>query len=159
MKNNLKQILLFNSSQKIMIILGILGLFPFFFGLVELYFNRNELIFNINIPKYYGAIILTFIGSKYWGIILTIGDQNKISDRLKNQIIIWSIIPSTLGIISLSLQTSLSFFVLVLGFISCQIIDELLYKPLNFAHWYICLRRLLTFLVTTILIFSFIIIS
>ena len=56
--------------------------------------NRNNLFFFINLPKYYGSIILTFLGAVYWGIILNDSHKNLISEKIKTYIICWSIIPS-----------------------------------------------------------------
>ena len=145
-------------SVKIMILIGILGLLPFVFGLVDLWINKNELIFKINLPKYYGVIILTFLGSKYWGIILNLHSIKKISNELKVGIIIWSILPSILALTVLIIQSSFSIIILALGFISCQIIDELFYNKISFPYWYIILRRILTLVVLIILICTFIII-
>ena len=145
-------------SVKIMILIGILGLLPFVFGLVDLWINKNELIFKINLPKYYGAIISTFLGSKYWGIILNLHSIKKISNELKVGIIIWSILPSILALTVLIIQSSFSIIILALGFISCQIIDELFYYKISFPYWYIILRRILTLVVLIILICTFIII-
>jgi len=146
-------------SVKIMILIGILGLLPFIFGLVDLWINKNELIFKINLPKYYGAIILTFLGSKYWGIILNLNNIKKISNQSKVNIVIWSILPSIIAITVLIIQSSVSIIILALGFLLCQIVDELLYNKIEFPYWYIILRRILTLIVLIILICTFIIIK
>mgnify|MGYP000141193008 FL=1 len=155
----ISKFLMLEYSVKIMILIGILGLLPFVFGLVDLSINKNELIFKINLPKYYGAIILTFLGSKYWGIILNLNGIKKISNELKVGIIIWSILPSIIAITVLFIQSSVSIIILALSFTLCQIIDELLYNKINFPHWYIILRRILTLIVLIILICTFIIIK
>tara|TARA_E500000178_G_scaffold200710_1_gene198558 strand:+ start:791 stop:1165 length:375 start_codon:yes stop_codon:yes gene_type:complete len=124
-----------------------------------LWINKDELFFKINFPKYYGAIILTFLGSKYWGIILNFDAIKKISNELKVGIIIWSILPSIMAITVLIIQNSFSIIILALGFIFCQIVDEFLNKKISFPHWYIILRRILTLIVLIILICTFIIIK
>lgn len=159
MNKLLNKFSLLGYSVKIMILIGVLGLFPFIFGLVDLWVNKNELFFKINLPKYYGAIILTFLGSKYWGIILNLHGKNKLSNQLEVNIIIWSILPSILGIIVLSIQNSFSIIILAFGFILSQIIDELLYNRINLPYWYLMLRRALTSLVLVILICTYIIIK
>ena len=159
MNKLLNKFSLLGYSVKIMILIGVLGLFPFIFGLVDLWVNKNELLFKINLPKYYGAIILTFLGSKYWGIILNLHGKNKLSNQLEVNIIIWSILPSIIGIIVLSIQNSFSIIILAFGFILSQIIDELLYNRINFPYWYLMLRRALTSLVLVILICTYIIIK
>ena len=159
MDKYISKFLMLEFSVKIMILIGILGLLPFAFGLVDLWINKNELIFKINLPKYYGAIILTFLGSKYWGIVLNLNSKIKISNELKVNIIIWSILPSIIALTVLIIQSSFSIIILALGFISCQIIDELLYNKISFPYWYIILRRILTLIVLIILICTFIIIK
>jgi len=159
MNKLLNKFSLLGYSVKIMILIGVLGLFPFIFGLVDLSVNKNELLFKINLPKYYGAIILTFLGSKYWGIILNLHGKNKLSNQLEVNIIIWSILPSIIGIIVLSIQNSFSIIILAFGFILSQIIDELLYNRINLPYWYLMLRRALTSLVLVILICTYIIIK
>lgn len=155
----ISKFLMLEYSVKIMILIGILGLLPFVLGLVDLWINKNELIFKINLPKYYGAIILTFLGSKYWGIILNLNNIKKISNQLKVSIVIWSILPSIIAITVLIIQSSVSIIILALGFLSCQIVDELLYNKIDFPYWYIILRRILTLIVLIILICTFIIIK
>ena len=155
----ISKFLMLEYSVKIMILIGILGLLPFVFGLVDLWINKNELIFKINLPKYYGAIILTFLGSKYWSIILNLNNIKKISNQLKVSIVIWSILPSIIAITVLIIQSSVSIIILSLGFLSCQIVDELLYNKIDFPYWYIILRRILTLIVLIILICTFIIIK
>ena len=155
----ISKFLILEYSVKIMILIGILGLLPFTFGFVDLWINKDELIFKINLPKYYGAIILTFLGSKYWGIILNLNAIKKISNELKVGIIIWSILPSIMAITVLIIQNSFSIIILALGFIFCQIVDEFLNKKISFPHWYIILRRILTLIVLIILICTFIIIK
>ena len=159
MNKLLNKLSLLGYSVKITILIGIVGLFPFIFGLVDLWVNKNELLFKINLPKYYGAIILTFLGSKYWGIILNLNSKNKLSNQLEVNIIIWSILPSIIGIIVLSIQNSFSIIILAFGFILSQIIDELLYNRINLPYWYLMLRRALTSLVLVILICTYIIIK
>lgn len=155
----INKFLLLDYYVKMMILLGTLGLLPFIFGLVDIWINKNELIFKINLPKYYGAIILTFLGSKYWGIILNLNGIKKISNVMKMNITIWSILPSIIAIIVLIIQNSVSIIILAMGFISCQIVDELLYNKVIFSYWYIILRRILTLIVLIILICTFIIIK
>ncbi len=155
----ISKFLILEYSVKIMILIGILGLLPFIFGFVDLWINKDELFFKINFPKYYGAIILTFLGSKYWGIILNFNAIKKISNELKVGIIIWSILPSIMAITVLIIQNSFSIIILALGFIFCQIVDEFLNKKISFPHWYIILRRILTLIVLIILICTFIIIK
>ena len=52
---------LLNKSEKLFILIGVLGLLPFIIGFLDLYINKSNLFFVVNLPKYYGSIILTFL--------------------------------------------------------------------------------------------------
>ena len=136
-----------------------LGLFPFIVGLFDLYFNKNNLFFTVNLPKYYGSIILTFLGAVYWGTMLNITPKGFINEQVKCFIIIWSIIPSILGIIILSIKSNYSLLILFMSFLLCQIADEICNKYLSFPRWYLPLRRILTLIVVIVLLCSYFIIK
>ena len=144
-----------NKNSKLIILLSILGLLPFFFGLIDLFLNKNNLFFVINLPKYYGSIILTFLGAVYWGIILNDSHKNLIPDKVKTYIICWSIIPSLWSILILIFGHSISIIILALCYIFVQFVDEFILKYFKFPIWYLFLRRSLTIIVIFILIFSY----
>ena len=148
-----------NYHEKIMILISFMGMIPFIIGLLDLWFNQENLIFSINFVKYYGVIILTFLGSIYWGIIL---NQNKtiiFSNQFKILIIIWSITPAFGGTLILLIDKDISLIILSIGYLICQIIDEIYNKFLFFPNWYILLRRLLSFTVITILVSCYLILK
>jgi len=144
-----------NRNSKLIILLSILGLLPFFFGLIDLLFNKDNLFFVINLPKYYGSIILTFLGAVYWGIILNHNHKNFTTEKVKTLLIFWSIIPSLWSILILIFSNNITIIILALCFIIVQIIDEFIIKYFKFPIWYLFLRRLLTLIVVFILIFSY----
>ena len=144
-----------NSNSKLIILLSILGLLPFIFGLMDLLLNRDNLFFVINLPKYYGSIILTFLGAVYWGIILNDSNKNLITEKVKTFIICWSIIPSLWSGLILIFSHNITIIILALCFIIVQFIDEFIIKYFKFPIWYLFLRRSLTISVTSILIFSY----
>lgn len=147
-----------DKSEKLLIFIGILGLIPFIIGLLDIWINKDNFFFIINIPKYYGSIILSFLGAIYWGIVLILIRNKSVSDKLKLFMIIWSIIPSTIGIIVLYLKNNSSLMLLSLGFLLCQFIDEICNKHVIFPYWYLSLRRFLTlFVIITLLCTYFII--
>ena len=141
------------------VLIGILGLCPFIFGFIDLLVNTNDLLLKINIPKYYGVIILSFLGAQYWGIILIKNNEIKISDKLKSIIIVYSILPSLIGMIVFSVNDNISLIILAISFILSQIIDELLKSYVLYPSWYLILRRILTLIVISIIFFSYIIIK
>ena len=144
-----------NRNSKLIILLSILGLLPFVFGLMDLLLNRDNLFFVINLPKYYGSIILTFLGAVYWGIILNDSKRNLITEKVKTFIICWSIIPSLWSGLILIFSHNISIIILALCFIIIQFVDEFIIKYFKFPIWYLFLRRSLTMIVTFILIFSY----
>ena len=144
-----------NRNSKLIILLSVLGLLPFFFGLIDLLLNRDNLFFVINLPKYYGSIILTFLGAVYWGIILNDSHKNLISDKVKTLVICWSIIPSLCSGLILIFSNNITIIILALCFIIVQFVDEFIIKYFKFPIWYLFLRRSLTMSVTSILIFSY----
>ena len=142
-------------NSKIIIILSTLGLLPFFFGLIDLLLNKNNLFFLINLPKYYGSIILTFLGSVYWGVVLNDNHKNLVSEKIKTYIICWSIIPSLWSVLILIFSHNITIIILALCFIIVQFVDEFIIKHFKFPIWYLFLRRSLTIVVVLILIFSY----
>ena len=144
-----------NINSKLIIILSILGLLPFFFGLIDLLLNKDNLFFVINLPKYYGSIILTFLGAIYWGIILNDSHKNLIPNKVKTYIICWSIIPSLWSSLILIYNHNITIIVLAICYIIVQFVDEFVIKYFKFPIWYLFLRRLLTVMVILILLFSY----
>ena len=144
-----------NRNFKLIILLSVLGLLPFFFGLIDLLLNKDNLFFVINLPKYYGSIILTFLGSVYWGIILNESHKNSISEKVKTLIITWSIIPSLCGGLILIFSHNITIIILALCFVIVQFVDEFIIKYFKFPIWYLFLRRALTIVVIFILLFSY----
>ena len=148
-----------NYHEKIMILISFMGMIPFIIGLLDLWFNQENLIFSINFVKYYGVIILTFLGSIYWGIILNQNKTIAFSNQFKILIIIWSITPAFGGTLILLIDKDISLIILSIGYLICQIIDEIYNKFLFFPNWYILLRRLLSFTVITILVSCYLILK
>ena len=144
-----------NLNSKLIILLSILGLLPFLFGLIDLFLNKDNLFFVINLPKYYGSIILTFLGAVYWGIILNDIHKNLISEKVKTYIICWSIIPSLCSGLILIFSSSITIIILAVCFIIVQLVDEFIIKYFKFPIWYLFLRRSLTIVVIFILIFTY----
>ena len=144
-----------NCNSKLIILLSILGLLPFVFGLIDQLLNKDNLFFVINLPKYYGSIILTFLGAVYWGIILNDSHKNLIPDKVKTYIISWSIIPSLWSSFILIFNHNITIIILAICYIIVQFVDEFVIKYLKFPIWYLFLRRLLTIIVILILIFSY----
>ena len=148
-----------NYNSKLIFLLSILGLLPFFFGLIDLLLNKDSLFFIVNLPKYYGSIILTFLGAVYWGIILYDSRKDLISEKVKTYIICWSIIPSLWSGLILIFNHNITIIILALCFMVVQFVDEYIIKYFKFPIWYLFLRRSLTIVVIFILIFTYFLIE
>ena len=155
----MKKYNLINNSEKLFILISIFGLLPFIIGLLDLLINKNDLFFLVNLPKYYGSIIFAFLGAIYWGAMLNLPPKSLIPEKIKFFIIIWSVVPSIMGITVLSIKSNFSLLMLSLGFLLCQLVDEIFNKYLSFPNWYLPLRRILTLIVVIVLIFSYFIIE
>jgi hypothetical protein len=155
----MKKYNLINKSEKLFILISILGLLPFSIGLLDLLINKNDLFFLVNIPKYYGSIIFAFLGAIYWGAMLNLPPKSLIPEKIKFFIIIWSVVPSIMGITVLLIKSNFSLLMLFLGFLLCQLVDEIFNKKFSFPNWYLPLRRILTLIVVIVLICSYFIIQ
>ena len=151
----MKKYNLINKSEKLFILISILGLLPFIIGLLDLLINKNDLFFLINLPKYYGSIIFAFLGAIYWGAMLNLPPKSLIPEKIKFFIIIWSVVPSIIGITVLLIKSNFSLLMLILGFLLCQLVDEIFNKYFSFPNWYLPLRRILTLIVVIVLICSY----
>ena len=151
----MKKYNLINNSEKLFILISIFGLLPFIIGLLDLLINKNDLFFLVNLPKYYGSIIFAFLGAIYWGAMLNLPPQTLIPEKMKFFIVIWSVVPSIMGITVLSIKSNFSLLMLSLGFLLCQLVDEIFNKYLSFPNWYLPLRRILTLIVVIVLISSY----
>ena len=151
----IKKYNMINKSDKIFILISIFGLLPFIIGLLDLLINKNDLFFLVNLPKYYGSIIFAFLGAIYWGAMLNLPPKSLIPEKIKFFIIIWSVVPSIMGITVLLIKSNFSLLMLFLGFLLCQLVDEMFNKYLSFPNWYLPLRRILTFIVVIVLICSY----
>ena len=148
-----------NKSEKLFILISIFGLLPFIIGLLDLLINKNDLFFLVNLPKYYGSIIFAFLGAIYWGAMLNLPPKSLIPEKMKFFIIIWSVVPSIIGITVLLIKSNFSLLMLSIGFLLCQLVDEIFNKYLSFPNWYLPLRRILTLIVVIVLICSYFIIQ
>ena len=154
----LKNFYLQKLSSKLVVFFGFLGLLPFILGLIDIWINKDNLFFLINLPKYYGSIILTFLGAVYWGIVIYDTSKNLLFDKVKLYLIFWSIIPSFWALLILIFNNDVSILILAFCFIFVQFVDELIIKYFKFPVWYLLLRRILTIFVVLILLSSYLLV-
>ena len=142
-------------NKYIITIIGLLGLIPYGLPIME----KNGLvdffeIKTIDLTIWYGITILCFLSGVYWG--LSINTLIKNNSKLNYLLPALSIIPFMFAIIAVIVSSYLNIIFLVVGFLICQILDEILFKYKVYFNWYILLRRFLTVVVVTLMIFYYI---
>ena len=150
--------LIHKKNKYIITIIGLLGLIPYGLPIME----KNGLvnffeIKTIDLTIWYGITILCFLSGVYWGLSINIRIKN--NSKLNYLLPALSIIPFMFAIIAVIVSNYLNIIFLVLGFLICQILDETLFKYKIYFNWYILLRRFLTVVVVTLMIFYYIIYS
>ena len=138
----------------ISIIIGMLGLLPYGLPLIEKYGFVNFFdIKTINFTIWYGITILCFLSGIYWG--LSINTLIKNNSDLNYLLPALSIIPFFFAIGTVIVSNYLNIIFLVIGFLICQILDEILFSHKFYFNWYIRLRRFLTVVVVTLMIYYY----
>jgi len=147
--------LMHKKNKYISITIGLLGVIPFGFPLIEKYslVNISE-IKTINFTIWYGITILSFLCGIYWG--LSINALIKNNSDLNYLLPALSIIPFSFAIGTVIVSNYLNIIFLVIGFLLCQILDEILFSYNVYFNWYIRLRRFLTVVVVTLMIYYYI---
>ena len=147
--------LMHKKNKYISITIGLLGVIPFGFPLIEKYslVNISE-IKTINFTIWYGITILSFLCGIYWG--LSINALIKNNSELNYLLPALSIIPFSFAIGTVIVSHYLNIIFLVIGFLLCQILDEILFLYNVYFNWYIRLRRFLTVVVVTLMIYYYI---
>ena len=147
--------LIHKKNKYILIIIGLLGLIPY--GLPFMGKYGLEDIFEIKIIDlsiWYGITILCFLSGIYWGLSINISIKN--NSKLNYILPALSIIPFMLAVIAVIVSNYLNIIFLVVGFLICQILDEILYRHKVYFNWYILVRRFLTVVVVTLMIYYYI---
>ena len=147
--------LIHKKNKYILITIGLLGLLPYGLPLME----KNGLVdfFEIKILDltiWYGITILCFLSGIYWGLSINIPIKN--NSKLNYILPASSIIPFMFAVIAVIVSNYLNIIFLVIGFLICQILDEILFTHKVYSKWYIQLRRFLTVVVVTLMIYYYI---
>ena len=147
--------LIHKKNKHIITIIGLLGLIPYGLPIME----KNGLIEffeikTIDLTIWYGITILCFLSGIYWGLSINISIKN--NSKLNYILPALSIIPFMLAVIAVIVSNYLNIIFLVVGFLICQILDEILFKQKIYFNWYILLRRFLTVVVVTLMIYYYI---
>ena len=147
--------LIHKKNKYIITIIGLLGLIPYGLPIME----KNGLvdffeIKTIDLTIWYGITILCFLSGVYWGLSINILIKN--NSKLNYLLPALSIIPFMFAIIAVIVSNYLNIIFLVVGFLICQILDEILFTHKVYLNWYILLRRFLTVVVVTLMIYYYI---
>ena len=147
--------LIHKKNKYIITIIGLLGLIPYGLPIME----KNGLVVffeikSLDLTIWYGITILCFLSGVYWGLSINILMKNNL--KLNYLLPALSIIPFMFAIIAVIVSNYLNIIFLVLGFLICQILDEILFKYKVYFNWYIILRRFLTVVVVTLMIYYYI---
>ena len=150
--------LIHKKNKYIITIIGLLGLIPYGLPIME----KNGLvdffeIKTIDLTIWYGITILCFLSGVYWGLSINIHIKN--NSKLNYLLPAFSIVPFMFAITAVIVSNYLNIIFLVVGFLICQILDEILFQYKVYLNWYILLRRFLTVVVVTLMIYYYIISS
>ena len=150
--------LIHKKNKYIITIIGLLGLIPYGLPIME----KNGLvnffeIKTIDLTIWYGITILCFLSGIYWGLSINILIKRNL--KLTYLLPALSIIPFMFAIIAVIVSNYLNIIFLVIGFLICQLLDEILFRHKVYFNWYILLRRFLTVVVVTLMIYYYIILS
>ena len=147
--------LMHTKIKYISITIGLFGLIPYGLPLIEIYGFVNFFeIKTINFAIWYGIAIVCFLSGIYWG--LSINALNKNNSDLNYLLPLLSVIPFFFAIGAAIVSNYLNIIFLVIGLLLCQILDEILFSHKFYFNWYIRLRRFLTVVVVTLMIYYYI---
>jgi len=146
--------LIHKKNKYIITIIGLLGLIPYGLPIME----KNGLvdffeIKTIDLTIWYGITILCFLSGVYWGLSINIRIKN--NSKLNYLLPALSIIPFMFAVMAVIVSNYLNIIFLVVGFLICQILDEILFQYKVYLNWYILLRRFLTVVVVTFMIYYY----
>ena len=146
--------LIHKKNKYIITIIGLLGLIPYGFPIME---NNGLVDFfeikTIDLTIWYGITILCFLSGIYWGLSINILIKSK--SKLNYLLPALSIIPFLFAVTAVIVSNYLNIIFLVVGYLICQFLDELLFKHKVYFNWYILLRRFLTVVVVTLMIYYY----
>jgi hypothetical protein len=76
----------------------------------------------------YGATIVSFLGAIHWGFAMQQGSPSR-------QLLVWGVIPSLLGWMSVLLGSALGLLLLTATLCLCFLIDYKIYPKFGLAQW------------------------
>jgi len=132
-------------------LLGYFGLLPFLVPTVFLFFDYDHIDMWRHFLLSYGAIILSFVGALHWSFAMLLHELPITKQRSS---FLWSVVPSLIAWISLSIPKNYGFVLLAVFFAVALIRDRQLYNHAELPSWYMPLRRNLTLVAMTCLLIA-----
>ncbi len=122
--------------------LGYAGLIPFIIFSIGSWTGLPYITDSIQILIAYAAIIFSFMGAIYWGVVMSSKDDQG------GKYFIASVLPALVGWLALLVPVLFALIFLLVGFILLFVYDRYVEKSLGLPNWYIPLRMRLTSIVT-----------
>ncbi len=122
--------------------LGYAGLIPFIIFSIGSWTGLPYITDSIPILIAYAAIIFSFMGAIYWGVVMSSKDEQG------GKYFIASVLPALVGWLALLVPVLFALIFLLVGFILLFVYDRYVEKSLGLPNWYIPLRMRLTSIVT-----------
>lgn len=122
--------------------LGYAGLIPFIIFSIGSWTGLPYITDSIQILIAYAAIIFSFMGAIYWGVVMSSKDDQG------GKYFIASVLPALVGWLALLVPVLFALIFLLVGFFLLFVYDRYVEKSLGLPNWYIPLRMRLTSIVT-----------
>ena len=132
-------------------LLGYFGLLPFIVPTVFLFFDHSHLDMWRHFLLSYAAVILSFVGALHWSFAMLLHELPINKQRWS---FLWSVVPSLVAWISLSIPKFYGFMLLAMFFAIALIRDKQLFDNAELPSWYMPLRRNLTVVAMTCLLIA-----
>lgn len=121
--------------------LGYGGLLPFVGLALAIWVDQSHISLWRDALINYSAVILSFVGALHWGFAMS---QSGMTPNQRTKSFVWSVVPSLLGWVALSMTPKYATLLLVAGFLAHFWQDKRLVQLVNLPAWYLPLRLRLT---------------
>ena len=121
--------------------LGYGGLLPFVGLALAIWVDQSHVSLWRDALINYSAVILSFVGALHWGFAMS---QGGMTPNQRTKSFVWSVVPSLLGWVALSMTPKYATLLLVAGFLAHFWQDKRLVQLVNLPAWYLPLRLRLT---------------
>ena len=129
------------TSKKVIVLLSLLGIIPFYFELSDYFFELNFILDNQsnfkNFSSIYGSLIISFLSGMHW---------QKLIFNEKTKILYLPMIPVVLIWLSFFFTSQIYFKIIIIaGLIWCLLMDLFILRSFNHL-WFLKLRVIVTFM-------------